>query len=371
MYSLSQQEQEDPSLINDQQQANSTADSGYFSPKKRSIPKLSSHKNTLLSEVNTNSMSPVKVPFTNSPAKQSMSEYIGLTDQDMEWEKDFFADFEDNLFSLDAGNNLIDDILRSPKGKEAMKCLMRSPKGKSIMSSPKGKMIKNRMRQLDDKTALLPISTNARNDMFRGTQKVGATPMKQDAQKVSKMSKRKLSMASPSSRSNPPVHIVQGQISTLPPIAKKQKTLWPTQQKLLFARNQFRLTLEKAVQSVKESYAAVEAAAEESKNKKVKGKPAKYPQLSKALSQPKARNSLMISDNDPSMQQARKRPAKNISAGKLLSGVHFENEDWMQYSDDENDLDWKGDLPFTGLKQAQARKKKTVKISNKRRKTSK
>ncbi|XP_060078947.1 uncharacterized protein LOC132558408 [Ylistrum balloti] len=355
-----------------------TYDSGYLSPgplvQRSMIP---SGDMALLSQTQTSPVKPISQRHidqfnVDNLQKPPVYEDVGISE---EWEKDFFANFEENLFSLDLDDQVLDDILKSPKGKVALKEIINSPKGKAIMNSPKGKKLKERMRLFDtppgqeeftrvldhSQGILCPSDTN----------KPGITPMKPDAQRALKLSKRKLSMGT----INQPLR--SSYTSSLPTLApatneNNQPVLWPSQERLKFARSNFKDILRKAVQKVESAEAAFKAqqklqsaAATTTKTgRRQKGKSDKYPQLSKALSRPSIPN-----DSEDQLPTRKSERKSQMSAGMLLSGCNLQ-DDWYNPEEDDDDEDWCGDLPFTGFKQATKRKKKIVTGPTKRRKSS-
>ncbi|XP_033746736.1 uncharacterized protein LOC117331887 [Pecten maximus] len=353
-------------------------DSGYLSPGplvQRSV--IPSGQMALLSQTRT---SPVKSMISQRPIDQlnvdnlqkpPVYEDVGISE---EWEKDFFANFEENLFSLDLDEQVLDDILKSPKGKVALKEIINSPKGKAIMSSPKGKKLKERMRLFDahpGQEELTSVSDHSRGILCPAdTNKPGITPMKPDAQRALKMSKRKLSMGTINQPLRPSF---TNSLPTLAPAINEndQPVVWPSQERLKFARSNFKDILRKAVQKVESAEAAFKAQQKMKSTttttktgRRQKGKSDKYPQLSKALSRPSIPND--SDDQQPTRKSERK---SHMSAGLLLSGCNLQ-DDWYNPEEDDDDEDWRGDLPFTGFKQATKRRKKMITGQTKRRKSS-
>ncbi|OWF48314.1 uncharacterized protein LOC110453238 [Mizuhopecten yessoensis] len=353
-------------------------DSGYLSPGplvQRSV--IPSGQMALLSQTQT---SPVKPMIRQRSAdhysvdnlqKPPVYEDVGISE---EWEKDFFANFEENLFSLDLDEQVLDDILKSPKGKVALNEIMNSPKGKAIMNSPKGKKLKERMRLFDTAPGQEEFTTVVDHRLGilspADTNKPGITPMKPDAQRALKMSKRKLSMGTINQPLRPSF---TNSLPTLAPATNEnsQPVTWPSQERLKFARSNFKDILKKAVMKVESAEAAYktqlklqQTAAATKTNRRQKGKSDKYPQLSKALSRPS------IPDSSDDQQPMRKSERKShVSSGMLLSGCQLQ-DDWYNPEEDDDDEDWQGDLPFTGFKQATKRRKKIVSGQSKRRKSS-
>ncbi|XP_069141474.1 uncharacterized protein [Argopecten irradians] len=346
-------------------------DSGYLSPgplvQRSAVP---SGQMALLSQTQT---SPVKqmMSHVDNLQKPPVYEDVGISE---EWEKDFFANFEENLFSLDLDDQVLDDILKSPKGKVALKEIINSPKGKSIMNSPKGKKLKERMRLFDTHPGQEQYTSIVEHNQGilcpTDTNKPGITPMKPDAQRALKMSKRKLSMGT----INQPLKTsVSKSLPTLAPAPKEntQPVVWPSQERLKFARSNFKDILKKAVQQAENAEAAYRAqqkrthsstSATAKTGRRQKAKADKYPQISKALSRPS-----LVNDED---DQQPTRKSERMSAGMLLSGCNLQDYCYNPEEEDDDDEDWCGDLPFTGFKQATKRRKKPVTGQTKRRKGS-
>lgn len=66
-----------------------------------------------------------------------------------DWEKDFFINFEENLFNFDFDDKVLNDIFVFFKGKEVLNDLMKFLKGKVILNFFKGKLLKNKLKLLD------------------------------------------------------------------------------------------------------------------------------------------------------------------------------------------------------------------------------
>lgn len=345
-------------------------DSGYLSPGPTvQRPVRPTGQMALLSQARASPLKPRSVPV--DPVVQNLQkppayENVGLSE---EWEKDFFANFEENLFTLDLDDQVLDDILKSPKGKVALNEMINSPKGKAIMNSPKGNILKERMKMCDTPPNPDRYTTMLDRHGILGPEsnKPGVTPMKPDAQRVLKMSKRKLSMGT----INQPLKPLPVLCQTVSNITNENQppAMWPSQERLKFARNNFKNILKRAVEKVEIAEAEVKAtqnqkSAPAKTNRRHKGKSAIYPQLSKALSRPS------ISEPTDNLQLTRKseRKSQMMSAGMLLSGCQLQT-DWYNPDEEDDDDDWCGDLPFTGFKQAVKRRKKPNTGQNKRRKS--
>lgn len=351
---------------------NDTLDSGIFSPLANKM-----NKDPTLLSTGMLQISPLKMPLSPAKIKNEsiMSEMTDISISE-EWEKDFFSNFEENLFNMDIDDRMLSDILKSPKGKAAMNEMIRSPKGKAfvnkMMKSPKGKLMK---RQFDNE---LPGLSNESPSSFDAKQ-LSTTPMKPELKGMLKMSnsKRRLTMTDPNLQGNMDtdaeidLYIQQnilGKVKTennqiqrrqrtefvpIQPKENQEPVVWPSQERLKFARAQFQKTLQMAVQKV----------SQDPNKKKVKfQEPAKYrmdkyPEIKQALARPTA---------GPAKRQFPKIKPLTIEPKDLL--VPFmessENTSWYMYDDsDDDDEEWTEDVPFSSQKRS-----KNSRLQNKRRK---
>lgn len=264
--------------------SNETTDSDIFSPVAGSAKII---KDPTLLPSGMLQISPLKMPL--SPCKQRnesiMSEMTDISISE-EWEKDFFTNFEENLFNMDIDDRVLSDILKSPKGKAAMNEMIRSPKGKAfvdkMMKSPKGKVMRHRLE----------------SPSFSDAKKLSATPMKPESHGMLKMtnSKRRLTMTDTSIRNELLGTDTEVDMDIQPSIMKKSKgdykqilpkenlepVVWPSKERLQFARAQFQKTLQMAIQKVSEDTQKKKVKFHDS----VKTKSDKYPEIKQALSRP-------------------------------------------------------------------------------------
>lgn len=354
-------------------------DSGFFSP---------SHI-----QIKVEPLSPTHLPMLNadlsaSPLKGGVSEMDverPLEDVSIsgDWEKDFFSNFEENLFNFDFDDKALNDILVSPKGKEALNDLMKSPKGKAIMNSPKGKLLKNKLKSLDT-----PENAKLRRTYSHGfdtspsvlspcdPNKMSATPgpYNMDSRNALKMSRRKLTMVLSGKEDKEPVSQVTQivQPNNVIPIAPKISEenfnygAWPTKEKLKFARDQFKRTLEQAVEASKqrsqvEKEETVVAPLPRKKRKKSSQKTESYPELKQALNQRPQKTS---SRNRMPSIKLRESKETEVEIKKELSSpaspFYPDYIEDIEYNDDEDeDYEklYEDYVPFTGIKQAKKRRK--------------
>lgn len=274
--------------------SNETTDSGIFSPVAGSAKII---KDPTLLPSGMLHISPLKMPL--SPSKQRnesiMSEMTDISISE-EWEKDFFTNFEENLFNMDIDDRVLSDILKSPKGKAAMNEIIRSPKGKAfvdkMMKSPKGKVMRHQLdcRNTDSRLQESPSFSDAK--------KLSATPMKPELHGMLKMSnsKRRLTMTDTSIRNEQLGTDTEIDMVIQQSIMKKSKenykqilpkenlepVVWPSKERLKFARAQFQKTLQMAIQKVSEDTQKKKVKFHDS----VKTKSDKYPEIKQALSRP-------------------------------------------------------------------------------------
>ena len=293
-----------------------------------------------------------------------------------------------------------------------MKELMRSPKGKAIMNSPKGKLIKDRLKNFDTpqhlnhyrQTGISPgiLSPSDSNIL-------SATPSKPNAKSALKVSRRKLSLvasgkedivqygkSSTKSRSSKPVQKFQeilpkGSYPMLNVFVPQDSEMvlaplelasdWPSKERLKYARDFFKRTLEKAVIESRIKQEQLLEPKEEVKPKKEKKKKSvkfldedvKYPELKHALEKPSISTGKRSKRNRfPSIKL---RESADLEKELTTSAAPF----YPDYEDEEleDDLDedygadiWKSYVPFTGYKEAKKRRNSTdlFKGHNKRKK---
>ncbi|KAK3104028.1 hypothetical protein FSP39_023765 [Pinctada imbricata] len=391
-------------------------DSGYCSPMHRPI-KIEPPSPELPMLSNSLQVSPLKMTslqredsLMNEMLERPSSSFEDTGGIASEWEKDFFNNFEENLFNFDFDEKTIDDILKSPKGKVAMNELMRSPKGKAIMNSPKGKMIKDKMRYYNT-----PEHSGSGMETFikvspgilspSDPNLLSATPMKPNTKSALKISRRKLALVAsgkedvedydeagytgsgssvvkfkqigPNSVLNcSVVNVVNNdQIPTLASCSSG----WPSKEKLKFARDIFKRTLEKAVEEdqmkkkLQETQAEVKTHVAKKKKKSVKFQEnhAKYPELKHALEKPSI-SKRSKRNRFPSIKlRESKDSEKEINSTTPFYPDHEEEE----YDDEDLDEDygsdiWKSYVPFTGYREAKKRRNSSeiFKVQSKRKK---
>lgn len=362
-------------------------DSGYFSP---------SHI-----QIKVEPLSPTRLPMLNpdlgaSPLKTDVPDMdVGRPLEDVsisgDWEKDFFTNFEENLFNFDFDDKALNDILVSPKGKEALNDLVKSPKGKAILNSPKGKLLKNKLKSLDTPEHVKFRRTNSSGfDTSPNVlspcdpNKMSATPgpYNVDSRSALKMSRRKLTMVLSGKEDQEPARkvIKMVQPNKVIPIAQPNKVIpiapkipeetsdtWPTKERLKYARDKFKRTLELAVETsrlkslVKEE-PKVHPQSPRRKRKKNSQKAECYPELKQALNQRPQKSS---SRNRMPSIKLRESKESEVEIKKELSApaspFYPDYIEDIEYNDEDDDEDYdkfyKNYVPFTGLKQAKRRKK--------------
>ncbi|XP_061187650.1 uncharacterized protein LOC133195741 [Saccostrea echinata] len=354
-------------------------DSGFFSPSHIQIkvePMSPTHLPMLNSDLN---VSPLKTDVSGMDVERPLDDVSISGD----WEKDFFSNFEDNLFNFDFDDKALNDILVSPKGKEALNDLMKSPKGKAIMNSPKGKMLQNRLKLYDTPENVKLKRTNSSGfDTSPNVlspcdpNKMSATPGPYclDSRSALKMSRRKLTMVLSGKEDREPVKKVSVQpcktqptklIPIAPKLSEENCEMWPTKEKLKYARDQFKRTLELAVEAsrlqrqVKQE--PVVPRSPPRKRKRGSQKAEKYPELKQALNQRPQKSSSRNRMPSIKLRESKETEIeikKELSAPALPFYPDFE-EDIDYNDDDDEDYDnfYGNYVPFTGLKQAKKRKK--------------
>lgn len=237
-----------------------------LSPVKLEPGIFSPFKDTSLSPFKDSSFSPFKL-INQSPSKGSFDD----------WDKDFFASFQENLFGDITGNaNLVDEWLKSPQGKaliESRNSPLRNGGSavRKLKISPENKNRKQNFQPLHDHNAEIfsasvyikeePLDStrikeeNMSHDHMYGQSmpyaisnslsaidpnKMSATPIKPRLTNMENAPIRKLSMRIP------------GVVGTVPTIVMQKENIseqsWPSKEKLKFARLQFREILNKAVE---------------------------------------------------------------------------------------------------------------------------
>lgn len=374
-------------------------DSGYFSPSRV--------------QIKVEPMSPNQLPMLNpdlsvSPLKADVSEMDverPLEDVSIsgDWEKDFFSNFEENLFNFDFDDKSLNDILVSPKGKEVLNDLMKSPKGKAMLNSPKGKLLQNKLKSLDTPENVKLRRTNSSG--FDTSPKVlspcdpnkmSATPgpYNVDSRNALKLSRRKLTMVLSGKEDKKPTKkvrevaiapkifnenyeqkkptkkvrevvqpnkITTKHVAIAPKILNENYEQWPAKEKLKYARDQFKRTLELAVEASRsQKEVKEECVSPPRKRKRNSQKAENYPELKQALNRRPQKTS---SRNRMPSIKLRESKESEIEIKKELSSpaspFYPDYEEDIEYNDDEEDYEhfYKTYVPFTGLKQAQRRKK--------------
>jgi hypothetical protein len=383
-------------------------DSGYYSP-----PRV---------HIKVEPMSPTQLPMLNSDLSVSPLK-ANISDMDVErpledvsisgdWEKDFFSNFEENLFNFDFDDKSLNDILVSPKGKEALNDLMKSPKGKAMLNSPKGKLLQNKLKSLDTPENVKLQRTNSSGFDTSPTvlspcdpNKMSATPgpYNVDSRNALKLSRRKLTMVLSGKEDKKPTkkvrevqpnkvfqlsntvqprkvvqpskviqssNIITKPIAIAPKISNENYEQWPTKEKLKYARDQFKRTLEQAVETSR-LQTEVSRAQKEMREERVSLPPKKrkrnsqktesYPELKQALNR---RPQKMSSRNRMPSIKLRESKESEIEIKKEFtspaSPFYPDYEEDIDYNDDDEDdyeQFYKSYVPFTGLKQAQKRRK--------------
>lgn len=335
---------------------NETLDSGFFSPI-TNTDKMD--KDPTLLSADILQISPMKLPLSPSKIKTEniMSEMTDISISE-EWEKDFFSNFEENLFNMDLDDRMLTDILKSPKGKAAMNEMIRSPKGKAfvdrMMKSPKGKLMKN---QLDYGFTNLPLQCSPQ---ISDAKKLSATPMKPEIKGMLKMSnsKRRLAMTDPNIGNSQgrldnecmPHNILRRPKTEFVPIQPKeniQPIVWPSKERLKFARAQFTRTLANAVQRVSQ---------EASNIKRVKfqepfepsSKPDKYPEIKQALERPAGQVKSSKAPFSIRIEPLYDRPNETCVYVPFMENNDNETSSYYNYDDDSDDDEtWTAELPFS------------------------
>lgn len=237
-----------------------------YSPVKIEPGLFSPFKDSSLSPFKDSSFSPLKL-INQSPSKGSFDD----------WDKDFFASFQENLFGDIAGNtSIVDEWLKSPQGKallESRNSPIRNSSSavRKLKISPENKNRKQNFQPLHDHNAeIFSAPVYVKEEDFQSTRikeeitshdhmygqstvnastnslsaidpnKMSATPVKPRLTNMENAPIRKLSMRIP------------GVVGTVPTIVMQKENVpeqsWPSKEKLKFARLQFREILNKAVE---------------------------------------------------------------------------------------------------------------------------
>lgn len=333
-------------------------DSGYCSP----TPKHSKMDNfpPLGSALQ---ISPLKIENEMSMCKDGiMQEMSSALYDDINisegWENDFFTNFEENFLNMDIDEQTLDGILKSPKGKAVINDIMNSPKGKAMMQSPKGKVLKDKLHYLESSGCRVNKKNNSPSVTVltaSDPNKMSATPIKPDLRASQKMSKRRLAMSA--SKENLDRLTISPGLYTFSKHTEEEENIpgplelhWPETERLKFARDQFKLTLDRALQKMSKQHQSNTKS--QVIKKTIKGKSVKYPELSQALSRP--------SGQSKTGQLNMKGSRKNVSLSFVpLSSVYDDDEE------DDDDDDWDGDIPF--MPSQRKRKSSTAGAANKKR----
>ncbi|XP_045166236.1 uncharacterized protein LOC123529779 [Mercenaria mercenaria] len=238
-----------------------------LSPVKLEPGLFSPFKNSSLSPFKDSSLSPFKL-INQSPSKGAFDE----------WDKDFIASFQENLFGDVTGNtSIVDEWLRSPQGKallESRNSPLRNGGSavRRLKISPENKNRKQNFQPLHDDVEFLcsaPVyikeepftdsqvkEENMAHDHMYGQSlvyvntntlsaidpnKMSDTPYKPKFTNRENAPIRKLSMRIPEIAGAVPTVLVQKE--------NISENCWPSKEKLKFARLQFRETLNKAVEN--------------------------------------------------------------------------------------------------------------------------
>lgn len=226
-------------------------------------------KAELFSPFKDSSLSPFKLIY-QSPSKGSFDD----------WDKDFIASFEENLFGMNDSPDSLDEWLRSPKGKSLLDIRnspLRAGAHQSVVKrlkiSPENKHRKQTFHPLHDSAAEFisaPVYVREafnENNVLKGENtchdhmygqsvlydstntltatdpnKKGATPVKPWFTNMENAPIRKLSMR------------MQGNVNPVPNVVVHRgnivqvENIWPSKEKLKFARQRFKEILNSAVE---------------------------------------------------------------------------------------------------------------------------
>lgn len=250
------------------------------------------------------------------------------------------------------------------------------------MNSPKGKLLKNKLKSLDTPEHVKLQRTNSSGfDTSPNVlspcdpNKMSATPgpYNVDSRNALKMSRRKLTMVLSGKEDQEParkvIQMVQPNkvIPIAPKIPEENSETWPTKERLKYARDKFKRTLELAVETsrlkslVKEE-PKVHHQSPRRKRKKNSQKAESYPELKQALNQRPQKSS---SRNRMPSIKLRESKESEVEIKKELSApaspFYPDYTEDIEYNDEDDDEDYdkfyKNYIPFTGLKQAKRRKK--------------
>jgi hypothetical protein len=258
-----------------------------MSPVKIEPGLFSPFKSSSLSPFKDSSLSPFKL-FNQSPSKGSFDE----------WDKDFIASFQENLFGdVTSNSSLVDEWLRSPQGKallESRNSPMRSGSSavRRLKITPENKNRKQNFQPLHDNyveifsapvyvkqetsdTCIVKEENTTHDHMYGQSigsiasnplsaidpNKMSDTPMKPRVTNMENAPIRKLSMRMSGISADVPTVIVQRENTS--------ENNWPSKEKLKFARQQFKQILNKAVEKELEIMEEIRKRKAEAKRKEI------------------------------------------------------------------------------------------------------